>query len=72
MIPLNFANIGNKVIIKRIGGPEETRRFLGNLGFTEGSEISVISENSGNIIVAVKDSRIAISKEMAVKIIVTQ
>jgi len=72
MIPLNFANVGHKVIIKRVGGLEETRRFLSNLGFIEGGEITVISENSGNLIVGVKDSRVAISKEMATKIIVSE
>jgi len=72
MIPLNFANVGCKVIIKRVGGIEETRRFLGNLGFVEGGEVSVISENNGNLIVGVKDSRVAISREMATKIIVSE
>lgn len=70
MIPLTFANAGEKVIIKKIKGKDETRRFLGNLGFVEGGEIIIVSDNGGNLIVNVKNTRVAISREMANKIIV--
>ena len=56
--------------IKKIGGREDTRRFLENLGFVAGGKVTVISENNGNVIVSMKESRIAISREMANKILV--
>ena len=56
--------------IRRIGGNEETRRFLENLGFVAGSEITVLSAIEGNVIVNIKDSRIAINKDMARHIMV--
>lgn len=56
--------------IKRVGGKAETKKFLENLGFVVGATVTVISEISGNIIVNIKDSRIAIGKDMAVKILV--
>jgi ferrous iron transport protein A len=61
---------GEVSIIKKIGGKEETRKFLENLGFVTGSTVTIISEISGNMIVNVKDSRVAINKEMASKIMV--
>ncbi len=70
MIPLTFANVGEKVCIKKIKGKDETRRFLGNLGFVEDGEIIIVSDNGGNLIVNVKNTRVAISREMANKIIV--
>ncbi len=70
MIPLTFADVGDKIIIKKIKGKDETRRFLGNLGFVEGGEIVIVSDNGGNLIVNVKNTRVAISREMANKIIV--
>lgn len=69
-MPLSMASIGDHFLIKKINGKEEVRRFLENLGFVAGAEISLISEISGNVIVQVKDSRVAISKEMAQKIII--
>ncbi|MBQ1711419.1 MAG: ferrous iron transport protein A [Treponema sp.] len=69
-MPLSMASIGEHFLIKKINGKEEVRRFLENLGFVAGAEISLISEISGNVIVQVKDSRVAISKEMAQKIII--
>lgn len=56
--------------IKKVGGKEETRRFLENLGFVTGGTVTVISEMDGNMIVNVKDSRVAIGKDMANKILV--
>ena len=69
-MPLTMASAGEKNIIKRIGGKEETRKFLENLGFVTGSAVTVISEISGNVIVNVKDSRVAINREMANKIMI--
>lgn len=69
-MPLTFANVGEENMIKKVGGNAETRQFLENLGFVAGSMVTVISEISGNVIVNVKDSRVAVSKEMASKIMV--
>ena len=57
-------------IIKKVGGKEDTRRFLENLGFVAGAAVTVISQVEGNIIVNIKDSRVAIGKDMANKIMV--
>lgn len=70
MMPLTMLNTGEPSIIKKVGGKEETRRFLENLGFVVGSEVVVVSEISGNLIVNIKDSRVAIGKDMANKIMV--
>lgn len=70
MMPLTMADVGEPVKIKRVGGKEETRRFLENLGFVTGGTVTLLSEAGGNVIVNVKDSRIAIGKEMARKIMV--
>lgn len=70
MMPLTLANTGEENIIKKIGGNPDTWKFLENLGFVAGSAVTVISEISGNVIVNVKDSRVAVSKEMACKIMV--
>lgn len=70
MMPLILANTGEENIIKKVGGSPETRKFLENLGFVAGGSVTVISEISGNVIVNVKDSRVAVSKEMAQKIMV--
>ena len=70
MMPLSMAKIGEENSIKKVGGKEETRQFLANLGFVPGSHIRIISEISGNVIVSIKESRVAISREMAAKIIV--
>ena len=69
-MPLSMRKAGELGKIKRIGGREDTRRFLENLGFVTGAVVTVISEMGGNIIVSMKDSRIAIGKDMANKIIV--
>lgn len=69
-MPLTFANSGETQKIKRIGGSNEIKKHLGALGFMVGENISVISQNAGNVIVSVKDTRIAISKEMANRIMV--
>ena len=69
-MPLTMLNIGETGKIKRIGGNEETRRFLNNLGFVVGAEISVVSAIGGNVIVNIKDSRVAINEDMAKRIMV--
>ena len=65
MMPLTMAGIGELNTIQKIGGNEETRRFLANLGFVTGAEISVVSAISGNVIVNVKDARVAVNSDMA-------
>ena len=69
-MPLTMVPTGEPNVIKKIGGKEETRRFLGNLGFVTGGMVTVVSEIGGNMIVNVKDSRVAIGKDMANKILV--
>ncbi len=69
-MPLTMATAGEKNIIRKIGGKEETRRFLENLGFVAGGDVTVVSEIGGNMIVNVKDSRVAIGRDMANKIMV--
>ena len=70
MIPLTVAPAGEEHIIKRIGGNEEVRHHLESLGFTAGAAVKVISTLSASVIVNVKDSRVAIGKDMAAKIMV--
>lgn len=70
MMPLTMVNTGEENIIKKVGGKDETRKFLENLGFISGSKVTVVSEICGNMIVNVKDSRVAIGKDMANKIMV--
>lgn len=69
-MPLTMAGTGKEMQIKKINGRDETKRFLENLGFVVGGVIMVVSTINGNLIVKVKDSRVAVSKEMAMKIIV--
>ncbi len=70
MMPLTMANTGEPLTIKKVGGKEETRKFLENLGFVAGGAVTVISDIKGNVIVNVKDSRIAIGRDMAMKVMV--
>lgn len=69
-MPLSMVKEGELNIIRKVGGKEETRRFLENLGFVAGSSVTVVSKIAGNMIVNVKDSRVAIGKDMANKIMV--
>ena len=69
-MPLTMATMGEVNKIVKVGGNEETRRFLENLGFVAGTDITVVSSIGGNLIVNVKESRVAISHEMAQKIMV--
>ena len=70
MMPLTLANVGEENMIKKVGGKAEGRAHLENLGFVVGGSVTIISTIGGNLIVNVKDSRVAISKEMAGKIMV--
>jgi len=65
-----MVSVGEKNVIKKVGGKEDTRRFLENLGFVTGGTVTVISEINGNMIVNIKDSRVAIGKDMANRIMV--
>lgn len=69
-MPLTMAQSGEANTIKKVGGKEETRQFLENLGFVVGGVVTVVSQASGNLIVNVKDSRVAIGKDMANQIFV--
>lgn len=69
-MPLTMAQTGVANTIKKIGGKEETKKFLENLGFVTGGTVTVISEINGNMIVNVKDARVAIGKDMANRILV--
>lgn len=69
-MPLTFAKQGERVIIQKIGGKAETKKFLETLGFVVGETITIVNQVSGNLIINVKESRVAISKEMAGKITV--
>ena len=69
-MPLTMAGIGETNTISRIGGNEETRRFLANLGFVVGAEVVVLSKIGGNVIVNIKDSRVAVNEDMARHIMV--
>lgn len=64
-MPLGMIGTGEKRKIRKISGKDKTRRFLESLGFTPGAEVSIVSELGGNIIVNVKDSRVAIDSELA-------
>ena len=70
MMPLLLAEVGSENVIRRIGGNPEVRTHLENLGFVIGGKVTIISTIGGNLIVNVKESRVAISREMAGKIMV--
>ena len=70
MMPLSMAGIGESNTIKKVGGKEETRLFLERLGFVVGAQVSVVSDINGNMIVNIKDSRVAIGRDMANKILI--
>ena len=68
MMPLLFANVGEENLIRKVGGSPQVKAHLENLGFVIGGNVTVISTIAGNLIVNVKNSRVAISREMASKI----
>ncbi len=69
-MPLTMAGTGQEITVKEIRGKDETRHFLENLGFTVGGTVTVVSQMGGNLIVNVRDSRIALSRSMANRIMV--
>lgn len=70
MMPLSMATIGENNSIKKIIGKDETRKFLANLGFVEGETVTVISEFAGNMILSIKDTRVALDKGMTKRIMI--
>ncbi len=70
MMPLCLADIGEENIIKKIGGSPDVKKHLEDLGFVVGGSVSIVSTLSGNVIVNIKESRVAISEEMARKIMI--
>ena len=70
MMPLGMANVGDVNIIKQINGRDDVRQHLAELGFVPGAEVCVVSELGGNLILSVKESRIALDKTMAMRIMV--
>ena len=70
MMPLLLAGVGEDNIIRKVGGNQETKKHLEDLGFVVGGRVTVVSEMNGNLIVKVKDSRVAISRELAGKIMI--
>lgn len=69
-MPIYLASIGEEYLVKKISGLEETKLHLKNLGFVPGAQVSVIAVMNGNLIVQIKNARVAISKELAAKITV--
>ena len=70
VIPLSYANPGEEAVIRRIGGSPEVKKHLENLGFVVGGSVTVITALNGNVIVKVKESRVAVNDEMARKIMI--
>lgn len=70
MMPLSLASVGDEITIQRIGGKPDVKKHLENLGFVVGCPVKLITALNGNVIVQVKETRVAISEEMARKIMV--
>ena len=70
MMPLSYATPGEENVIRKVGGSPEVKKHLEDLGFNVSSEVSVISTLGGNLIVKVKESRVAVSSELAMRIMV--
>lgn len=70
MMPLSFADAGEELVIRRVGGSPETKKHLEDMGFTVGESVTLISQLGGNLIIRVKESRVALSEELARKIMV--
>ena len=69
-MPLTMAKAGERNLIKRVTGKDEFRRFLASLGFVEGESVTVVSEIAGNMILNIKDTRVALDKSMANRIMI--
>ena len=70
MMPLTLANVGEENVIKKIGGSPEVKQHLENLGFVVGGNVTIVNTMGGNLIVNVKETRVAVSREMAQKIMI--
>ncbi len=70
MMPLTLAGVGEELMIRKVGGLPEIRQHLEDMGFVAGGTITIVSKLSGNMIVCVKESRVALSREMAQKIMI--
>ncbi len=68
MMPLLFANVDEEYVIRKVKGKPEMKKHLEDLGFTPGGTVTVVSKNGGNLIVRVKESRLALDRELAMKI----
>lgn len=69
-MPLTLAKTGEEVIVQRVGGKEDTRLYLESMGFVPGTKVTVVSEIQGNLIIMVRETRIALGKDLANKIMV--
>ncbi len=69
-MPLSYCSSGQSVLIRKIGGKDDVKRFLNSLGLIEGEQVTVVSELGGNMIVNVKDTRIALDKALAQRIMI--
>lgn len=70
MMPLTLCSVGEENIIKKVGGKDDVKKHLETLGFVVGGNVKVVATMGGNLIVNIKESRVAVSKEMACKIMV--
>lgn len=70
MIPLTLATVGDVYTVRKIGGSPEVKKHLENLGFVAGSNVIVVTEMAGNLVVKVKEARVAVSRELAQKIMI--
>ena len=70
MIPLSYADMGERYVIRKVGGSPEVKKHLEDLGFVAGGEVAVVTSLNGNVIVKVKESRVAIDEDMARKIMI--
>jgi ferrous iron transport protein A len=70
MMPLTLAKDGEVSCIKKVGGKEDVRQFLATLGFIPGASVTVITQTGGNLIVSIKESRVAVNRDMAAKILI--
>ena len=70
MIPLTLANVGDEYTVRKIGGSPEVKKHLDNLGFVAGSNVIIVTEMAGNLVVKVKEARVAVSRELAQKIMI--
>lgn len=69
-MPLTLCPSGQAAIIKKIGGKDQTKQFLASLGFTPGEQVTIVSENGGNMIINVRESRVALDRALAQRIMV--